>query len=89
MVFGKRAEFVRNNLAKGRLVYVEGRIHYDSYTDKEGVTKYTTDIFADTLRALDKRDDAGGGSRYSNSGPNYNNRKDESFVDDTEDDVPF
>ncbi len=90
VVFGKRAEFVRNNLAKGRLVYVEGRIHYDSYTDKDGIKKYTTDIFADTIRALDKRDEAGGGSNYSNSGPSYNkSQQNESFVDDTEDDVPF
>ncbi len=90
VTFGKRAESVRNYMSKGRLVYVEGRIHYDSYTDKDGVKKYSTDIIADYIRLLDKSE--GGGSQsasYSNQGPSYSNQNNESFVDDTEDDVPF
>lgn len=53
--FGKTAEFVSNYLSKGRLVYVEGRIKTEKYTDKQGVEKYATKILADRVQGLDKR----------------------------------
>lgn len=52
--FGKTAEFVLQYLTKGRLVAVEGRIAYGSY-EKDGITRYTTDIIASRLQALDKK----------------------------------
>lgn len=53
--FGKTAEFVSNYLSKGRLVYVEGKIKTEKYTDKQGVEKYATKILADRVQGLDKR----------------------------------
>jgi single-strand DNA-binding protein len=52
-VWRKLAETCANNLAKGRLVLVEGRLQMDSYTDKEGVKRRTSNINADTVRFLD------------------------------------
>ena len=54
-VWGKQAEFVANYLAKGRLVYVEGKLKTEKYTDKAGVEKYTTKIIAERVQGLDKR----------------------------------
>ena len=89
VTFGKRAESVNKNISKGRLVYIEGRLHYDSYTDKDGIKKYTTDIFGEYVRGLDKKDSAQSGG-FNNDGPNYEKQAaNSSFVDDTEDDVPF
>ncbi len=50
-VWGKDAEFAGKFLAKGRQVYVEGRLQTRSY-EKDGVTKYATEIVAHTLQAL-------------------------------------
>lgn len=54
-VWGKQAEFVANYLAKGRLVYVEGKLKTEKYTGKDGVEKYTTKIIAERVQGLDKR----------------------------------
>lgn len=53
--WGKQAEFIANYLSKGRLVYVEGKLKTEKYTDKHGVEKYTTKIVADRVQGLDKR----------------------------------
>jgi single-strand DNA-binding protein len=52
-VWRKLAETCANNLGKGRLVLVEGRLQIGSYTDKEGVKRRTFDVVADTVRFLD------------------------------------
>ena len=46
------------------MVYVEGKISYRKYTDKNGVERTTTDITASTFRILGKKE--GGGSGNSN-----------------------
>jgi len=43
-VFGKQAEVVREYVAKGRLLCVEGQIRYEEWTDKEGTKRRTTKI---------------------------------------------
>lgn len=43
-VFGPSAKFVRDYLAKGRQVYVEGSIVYDEWIDKDGNKRNTTKI---------------------------------------------
>lgn len=52
-VFGKQAENCEKYLAKGRLVGVQGRLQTGSYTNKDGVTVYTTDVVADRVEFLD------------------------------------
>jgi single-strand DNA-binding protein len=61
VVFGKNAENVGQYCSKGQQVYVEGRLHYDSW-EKDGVKRYSTDIVASTVRLLGRRDDAGAGA---------------------------
>ena len=48
------AEFVK----KGRPVYVEGRLKYGKYTDKDGVEKPTCDIVATELQLLGGREES-------------------------------
>lgn len=40
------AEFVSKYFSKGRCILVEGEIQNRSYTDKDGVTRYVTEIIA-------------------------------------------
>ena len=56
--WGKQAEFIGNYLGKGRLVYIEGKIETRKWTDNNGQERYTTEIKADRVQALDPRQDA-------------------------------
>ena len=62
-VFGRQAENCEKFLAKGRLVGVQGRIQTGSYTNKDGVTVYTTDVVADRVEFLEWGDRPAGGQR--------------------------
>ena len=52
VVFGKTAENAGEYLAKGRQVYVEGRLSTSKYTDKDGIEKHSTEVVASTLLYL-------------------------------------
>jgi single-strand DNA-binding protein len=54
------ADIVEKYCKKGDKVYVEGRIEYRSWQDKEGQTRYTTEIIANDLILLGGRGGAGG-----------------------------
>lgn len=51
------AEVAEKYVKKGSQLYIEGRIRNRSYTDKEGNTRYTTDIIGDNMQMLGKRSD--------------------------------
>lgn len=47
IVFGKGAEFAEKYLHKGTKIAVSGHIQTGSYTNKDGVKVYTTDVVVD------------------------------------------
>lgn len=51
-VWGRQAENVSQYLAKGRPVYVEGRLRIDEWTDREGVQRHTLDVTATDVKFL-------------------------------------
>lgn len=55
VVWGKLAETCNEYLAKGRQVHVEGRLRTRNYKDKEGVTRYITEIHASQVTFLGSR----------------------------------
>lgn len=64
VAFGKLAEICGEYLAKGKQVYIEGRIQTRSWDDKDGNKKYMTEIVANTMQMLGKPEDTsalGGG----------------------------
>ncbi|MFP4458676.1 MAG: single-stranded DNA-binding protein [Candidatus Zixiibacteriota bacterium] len=98
--FGKTAETMRNYVHKGMLIYVDGRIHYNRFEDKDGIKRSYTDIIANRVQFLEKRD-SNQQQNYSQNRPQQNQQQNQQqpeqnnkndFVDDysgTEDDVPF
>ena len=64
------AEVAEKTIKKGAQVYIVGKIKTRSYVDKDGVNKYITEILADTLLALEKKQGAGSGSSQSEAGRN-------------------
>jgi single-strand DNA-binding protein len=69
-------------LDKGSKVYVEGKIKTRSYEDKQGQTKYITEIVASGIVNLNQND------RAIDSQPNYDKFED-TDKSDIGDDVPF
>ena len=95
-VFGKQAENCEKFIAKGRLVGVQGRIQTGSYTNKDGVTVYTTDVVADRVEFLewgDRGERSQGGGSYgggSQGGPQGSRTDDApSGFSAIEEDIPF
>ncbi|HYO62839.1 MAG TPA: single-stranded DNA-binding protein [Pyrinomonadaceae bacterium] len=60
-VWGKQAETVSKYLTKGRSVYVEGRLHVEEWTDKEGKTRHTLEVNATDVQFIDSGREAPGG----------------------------
>lgn len=48
-IWGKRAEALAKFLRKGAQVFVEGKIQTNSYEDREGIKRYTTDVVAHNI----------------------------------------
>jgi len=64
------ADVVEKYLKKGDRVYVEGRIEYRTWQDKEGQKRYTTEINVRDLVMLSGRGDGGaGGGEQSRRAP--------------------
>ncbi len=64
---GRTAEVCGEYLKKGMPVYVEGRIQYDKWTDKEGQEKTLTKIRGDRMQMLGGRT-GGGDAAYDDGG---------------------
>lgn len=55
VAWGKLAELCSQLLAKGRKVYIEGRLQTRTWDDQNGVKHYKTEIVADEMVILDSR----------------------------------
>ena len=53
VVWNKLAEVVANNLDKGRLVAVEGRLQVRSYNGQQGSKKQASEVIAEKVQFLD------------------------------------
>ncbi len=92
------ADLAEKYMSKGDRIYVEGRIEYRTWDDREGKTRYTTEIVAREIIMLSPR---GGGETGGTAVPARSAQpaaaggKSESFddfpeaLDEAEDDLPF
>ena len=74
------AKVVEDYVVKGMPLYIEGKIRYRSY-EKDGVTKYFTEIVASELKML--------GKQNSSSEPAKSEEMPPPIVDGDGDDLPF
>ena len=68
--YDRLAEIVGEYVKKGNPLYVEGRLKYGKYTDKDGIERNTVDVVATEMQLLGARQgagspDEGGGGGYS------------------------
>ena len=86
------AEVAQRYLHKGDMVYIEGKLRTRSW-EKDGVTRYTTEIVADNMTMLSSRSGGGSSGNEMSSGSSSPERtSQESFhapVDNSTDDLPF
>tara|TARA_B110000196_G_C20787480_1_gene493978 strand:+ start:71 stop:499 length:429 start_codon:yes stop_codon:yes gene_type:complete len=81
------AELAEKYLKKGNSVYIEGKISTRKWEDKEGNTRYSTDIIADKMTML--------GSKSDNESSNPKEEPSETVnsevpsQDDSKGDLPF
>lgn len=61
VMYRRLAEIAGEYLKKGRSVYVEGRLQTRKW-EKDGVTRYNTEIIGDQMQMLGGRNDTGGAS---------------------------
>lgn len=62
-LWGRLAEIAGEYLAKGRTVYVEGRLQTRKWQDREGRDRYTTEVVADKMQMLGGGRGEGGAGR--------------------------
>jgi len=83
--FGKLAEIAEKYIKSGKMIFIQGSLVTQKYTDKNGVEKTSTHVKADTIRLL-------GGEKTDNNKPNQTNSKSAntgSGFDDLDDSIPF
>jgi single-strand DNA-binding protein len=59
-VWGKQAENVSRYLTKGRKVYLEGRLHVEEWTDREGKPRQSLEVNASEVQFIDGPGGGGG-----------------------------
>lgn len=89
VAWGKLAEIAQNYLSKGKRVMVKGELQTRKWQDKEGITRYTTEIKADNLILIDFDNGAAGYSKeYGRQEAEPAGREDEQ-KETADDELPF
>jgi len=57
VAFGRQAEFIEKYFTKGSLIGVSGHIQTGSYTNRDGVKVYTTDVVVDNVEFVGSKSD--------------------------------
>ncbi len=83
VAWGRRAEVCGEYLTKGRQIYVEGSLQTNSWEDRDGNKRYTTEIRARNIQFLGK---VGEDSSFDAPDSQALSEEDPDFDDD---DIPF
>jgi len=86
------AEVVEKYVRKGHKIYVEGKLRTRSWQDKEGNTRYTTEVVADELTMLSRPDSAANPTPqnpYDSAGTPEAPSKVDDIIQKDKDDLPF
>lgn len=81
------AKYVENRVKKGMQIFVEGKLTTRSWDDKEGNKRYTTEVVANSLRLLGKREE--NGNLTTSPTPESKSADAPIIQDSPDDDLPF
>ena len=98
-LWGRQAEVAGQYLQKGRPVYIEGRLQYDTWDDKQtGQKRSRLRVVGENMQLLPSGGGGGGGGRppqqQQQSAPPQQQQSSgaqpaEGYIDEEEDDIPF
>lgn len=95
VAFGKSGEFAEKYLKKGVKVVVTGHIQTGSYTNKDGVKVYTTDVVAEDQEFAESKSSSNGSDAAADSGssesvpPSASNDGFMNIPDGIDEELPF
>ena len=92
VAFGKAGEFAEKYFKQGTKIAVSGRIQTGSYTNKDGVKVYTTEVVVEEQEFAESKNANGSGSAPSADRPAPADASAEGFMsvpEGIEDDLPF
>lgn len=92
VVFGRSAEFAEKYFRQGMRVSVSGRIQTGSYTNKDGVRVYTTEVVVEEQEFAESRREQEGAGRWNPGGETYGDPGDDGFMnipDGIDEELPF
>jgi len=80
VMWNQKAEYIARSSRKGSTLYVDGKIRYRKYTDKDGNERTATEILADNVSILGGRvaGEGGGASSFVGEQPQYQKAYDNS-----------
>lgn len=88
LAFGKSAEFAEKYFKQGTKIAVSGRIQTGSYTNRDGVKVYTTEVVVEEQNFAESKNS----ENQNNGGNQHNTPGDDGFMDipdGFEDQLPF
>lgn len=59
IAFGKTAEFIEKYFSKGKKIALNGRIQTGSYTNKDNLKVYTTDVVVENVEFVESKGESG------------------------------
>lgn len=83
------AETLEKYVKKGHKLYIEGKLKSRSYEDKEGITRYVTEVVARKMIMLTPRSENNSESESNNTYNDSNSIDYSSINDNKDDDLPF
>lgn len=84
------AEIAEKYLKKGSQVYIEGKLRSRSWEDKEGNTRYITEVVGDNMTMLGRNSDSNNSNTFSSDKTEEKvSEAPISSTDDENDDLPF
>jgi len=83
------SDYMKEQLKKGKKVYVEGRLTKRDYTDKEGIKRYSTDVVSERIIPLESTGGGEAGNGEPEEYPSSANTINEPPQVDNNDDLPF
>jgi len=87
------AEIAEKYLTKGNLIYIEGKLKTRNWQDKEGNTRYTTEVVGDNMTMLGSKNEGNNSSsnntQESPASKTSGNEEKAKLEEDESDDLPF
>jgi single-strand DNA-binding protein len=88
VLWERLADTASKYLKKGSKVYVEGKLKHRSY-EKDGITRYITEIQAQSLIMMSKESESGASQKPVDSSEDGFVQEDAPVSEENDDDVPF